>query len=253
MKSLIKKKTDNNAVKKQKEITPKVATMDFISASKEFEKSRIGDIEKSKNTAWYVAIGASGIAIVLTIAIIVMMPLKTVVPYMVRVDNNTGATDIVTILDQKTASYSEAVAKYFAALYVRQMEGYDWYTISNQVDQLLMFSDSAMQNRISNKFNMPSAPHKIYKDSNRIEVDINNISVIDEKGLLQIRFTTRLVPMNGGSYNAQSMQMTPQIETKKYIATLGYEYVNVPQDDKVRLLNPLGFTVKSYRVDQDGI
>ena len=43
-----------------------------------------------------------------------------------------------------------------------------------------------------------------------------------------------------------------QVE-EKYIATMGFEYVNVPKLDEIRLKNPLGFTVKSYRIDKDGI
>lgn len=249
-----KEKPINSSPKKPKEITAKEATFDFIRASKEFESSRIDGIEKSRLIAWRVAIGACCVAVCTVIAIMLLMPLKEVKPYVIRVDNNTGATDIVTMLDStKKTSYGEEVSKYFAAMYVTQLEGYDWYTIQKQVDTLMLFSDSSMQQRINNKFNLPDAPHKILKDQFRVEVKINNISIIDDKGLMQVRFTTQKVPMNGGVYNPQSKSYVQPIEQKKYIATIGYDYVNVPTLDNIRLVNPLGFTVKSYRVDQDGI
>lgn len=257
MKFLSKKAKENkvnSTPKKEKPVTQKEATFDFIKASKEFEISRIDDIEKSRVVAWRVAIGACALAICCVIALVFLMPLKEVKPYVIRVDNNTGTTDIVTMLDgTKNSNYGEQVAKYFASLYVTNMEGYDWYTIQKQVDTLMLFSDSAMQQRVSNKFNLPDAPHKVYKDKNRIEVKINNTSIIDDKGLMQVRFTTKIVPMNGGVYNAQSDSYSAPIEEKNYIATIGFEYVNVPTLDAIRLVNPLGFTVKSYRVDQDGI
>lgn len=249
-----KENKENAKPKKEKVVTQKEATFDFINASKEFEKSRIDDIEKSRVIAWRVAIGACTLAICCVIAIVFLMPLKEVKPYVIRVDNNTGATDIVSMLDgTKSSNYGEQVAKYFASLYVTNMEGYDWYTIQKQVDTLMLFSDNAMQQRVSNKFSLPTAPHKVYKDKNRIEIKINNTSIIDDKGLMQVRFTTKVVPMNGGVYNAQSDTYSSPIEEKNYIATIGFEYINVPTLDAIRLVNPLGFTVKSYRVDQDGI
>ncbi len=247
-------KVKNDTPKKEKVVSPKEATFDFIKASKEFEKSRIDDIEKSRVVAWRVAIGACALAICCVISIVFLTPLKEVKPYVIRVDNNTGTVDIVTMLDgTQKVGYGEQVSKYFAALYVTQLEGYDWYTISKQVDNVMMFSDSAMQQRISNKFNQADAPHKVYKDEKRIEIKINNTTIIDEKGLMQVRFTARVVPMNGGVYDTQRQDFLPAIQEKKYIATIGYEYVNVPALDSIRLVNPLGFTVKSYRVDQDGI
>lgn len=257
MKFLSKKTKENagdTAPKKEKKVTQKEATYDFIKASKEFENSRIDDIENSRVVAWRVALGACALSICCVLAIVFLMPLKEVKPYVIRVDNNTGATDIVSMLDgTKGSNYGEQVGKYFASLYVTNMEGYDWYTIQKQVDTLMLFSDASMQQRVSNKFNLPTAPHKVYKEKSRIEVKINNTTIIDDKGLMQVRFTTRIVPMNGGVYNSQSDTYSSPIEVKNYIATIGYEYVNVPTLDAIRLVNPLGFTVKSYRVDQDGI
>lgn len=239
---------------KEKKVTAKEAAFDFIKASKEFEKSRIGDIEKSKNTAWLVAAASCCVAILLAVVITVMMPLKTVEPYLVRVDNNTGATDIVTALSEtKSITDTEATSKYFAALYVRLMEGYDWYTIQNQVNTLMLFSDRDMQNRINTKFAQPNAPHLVHTDKERVEIQVNNLSVLDENGLMQIRFTKKVVPMNGGIFDRNSNKFNPPQIEEKYIATMGFEYVNVPKLDEIRLKNPLGFTVKSYRIDKDGI
>lgn len=251
-----KKKQIDGAVKTVKDIKPKKVTAvqasyDFIKAAKEFEQSRIGDIERSRIIAWRVAIGACAVAFALAAAIVIMMPLKTVQPYVIRVDNNTGATDIVTVLTDSKSNYGDETAKYFAANYVRLVEGYDWYTIQNQVNQAMMFSDANMQNQLNKKYAMPSAPHKVYKDGQRINIKINNVSIIDEKGLLQVRFTKSIEPMNGGSYNPQTDSVTPEPIINNYIATLGFEYVNVPTVDDVRLVNPLGFTVKTYRVDDD--
>lgn len=235
---------------KNKKVTPKQASHDFIKAAKEFEESRIGDIEASERKAWRVAYGACGLAVASVVAIMLLTPFKEVRPYVIRVDNNTGATDIVTMLDHNTkTTMGEETAKYFSAMYVNLRESYDWYTIQDQVNKSMLFSDANMQQQINTKFARPDAPHKIYKEAQRVDIKITSTSVIDEKGLMQVRFTKTVKPTNGGTWDENLQRVTPAPITTNHIATLGYEYVNVPTLDDVRLINPFGFTVKTYRVD----
>ncbi len=186
---MFKKKSKENKAEKVKNVSAKQASFDFVQATKQFEESRISDIEKSKVIAWRVAVGACVVACCCAVALMMLTPLKEVRPYVVRVDNNTGETDIVTMLENGKSNYEEELAKYFSSLYVQLSESYDWYTIQNQIDKLMMFSNKDIQNRINNKFAKPNAPHKVYQESKRVEIKITNTSIIDENGLIQVRFT----------------------------------------------------------------
>ncbi|ELA09254.1 VirB8-like protein [Moraxella macacae 0408225] len=250
--SFFKRKNGSDKPKAPKQVSVKEATHDFIKASKEFEKTRYLEMEKSRILAWKVAFGACVVAVVNAIAIVGLTPLKTVQPYVIRYDNNTGATDIVGmfngVIDEKQQEIS---AKYFSAMYVNLLESYDWYTLQSQIDKVMLFSDSNIQQRINTKYSKPDAPHKIYENSKRIEIKINNVSVIDEKGLIQVRFTKTLVPVDGGNWSEQEQKMSPKPVVSKHIATIGYQFVNVPTVDDVRLVNPFGYQVVSYRVDEE--
>ncbi|WP_409371737.1 VirB8/TrbF family protein [Psychrobacter lutiphocae] len=120
-----KKNTEIEKPKKPKKVTARQASNDFVKAAKEFEESRVDELEKSKNLAWKVAFGACALAIVCAVALILLTPFKEVRPYVIRVDNNTGQTDIVTMLENAQSDYGEEVAKYFAAMYVNLYESYD--------------------------------------------------------------------------------------------------------------------------------
>lgn len=251
---LFKKKIKNEEdkvekVKKPKKVTSYQASRSFVNASKEFEISRVDDIERSRAIAWRVAIGACVLAVCAVVALMLLTPLKEVRPYVIRVDNNTGETDIVTMLENSKSNYGEEVAKYFSGLYVTLYESYDWFTVQNNIDKLILFSDKNLQNRINNKFARPDAPHKVYEDQQRITIKITNTTIIDENGLIQVRFTKTLEPVSGGAYNPDTGSTSPEPIVTNHLATLGYEYVNIPTVDDVRLINPLGFTVKTYRVD----
>lgn len=234
---------------KPKNVTPRQASHDFVQASLQFEKSRITDIEKSKKVAWYVAGGACICALASTLAVVALTPLKTVEPYVIRVDNNTGQTDIVTVLDTKTMSKSEAMDRFFASQYVQLLEGYDWYTIQNQVDKVMLFSSDSVQAQVRNKFSYPTAPHKTLKEFGRINIKVTNTTVLDT-GLIQVRYTATTEPVSGQTWDKQSKTLRGGT-AKNYIATIGFDYVNVPSVDEIRRINPLGFTVRTYKVDED--
>src|SRR3546814_1848893 len=57
-------------------------------------------------------------------AVAALAPLKTVVPYVIRVNQTTGAVDVQTALTQRPMRYDEAVTKYFLAQYVRTRESW---------------------------------------------------------------------------------------------------------------------------------
>src|SRR5689334_17092202 len=72
---------------------------------------------RSERRAWRVA-GAAAVLLVLALgALFALMPLKTVKPFVVRVDNATGVVDVVPEYEAK-GSEQELVSRYFLTHYV---------------------------------------------------------------------------------------------------------------------------------------
>jgi len=90
----------------------------------DYESSRIDLLEKSRRTSWIIAAVSVVVAVIAIITIFLLMPLKTVVPYVIKENVLTGETRIVTALDTKTLSTDEATDKFFASEYVKRREGY---------------------------------------------------------------------------------------------------------------------------------
>lgn len=244
-------KVKNKEASKNKKISDNQAINDYLKEARGFEKSRIEFVEKSKTFWQYVALGAVAVAIANSVAIVGLTPLKEKVPFVLRVNDSTGEVDIVTTLQDEEITSLEQTARYYSANYVKLSESYDWFTIQKQYDDLMLFSDDNMQNKIKNRFLKPDAPHKKYGSNQRVDVKINSVSKIGDN-LMQIRFTQTVSSMNGGSYDPVSNVTSPEPISKKHIATLAYDYVNVPTLDEVRLVNPFGFIVNSYQVNDDG-
>ena len=134
------------------------------------------------------------------------------------------------------------IDKYWLAQYIRHRESYDWQTIQATYDATMLLSDPAIQAEFAKLYNNPNAaPHKILRDQYKVVAKVNAISFLGNE-VAQIRFEKQTIPIN-----SVNQPMPPQ----RFIATVGYVYKNQPQDEKDRLVNPLGFQITSYRVDPE--
>ncbi|XDZ52307.1 virB8 family protein [Neisseriaceae bacterium CLB008] len=221
---------------------PIKAGNEFIQAAKAFESSEIDRVRRNSKIAWRLAAGCLVLAGVAIGAVAGLTPLKTTTPFVIRVDNNTGATDIVTTLKHSEKSYGEVTDKFWLAQYIQNREGYDWQTVQNTYDATQLLSASQVQAEFSKLYNgSTNAPHLILKDNYKVIAKVNAISFVGD--MAQVRFEKRVVPVKG--------DLDKQIPVQKMIATISFEYKNEPTQEKDRLVNPLGFQVTSYRVDPE--
>ncbi len=98
----------------------------YFEKARRFDQDRMIQVERSNRLAWSIAIASGIVAGISILAVASLAPLKTVEPFVVRVDNSTGIVDVVSALSATAGTYDEAVTKYFAAKYVRGREGYVW-------------------------------------------------------------------------------------------------------------------------------
>jgi type IV secretion system protein VirB8 len=214
---------------------------EYHSQAVSWETSRLEQLRRSERRAWTIAIIAVVLVLLSWLAIVFMLPLKESVPYLIRVDNATGVPDIVTTLKEKPVGYDEVMDKYWVARYVRARETYDWFTLQEEYSTVNLLSGPDVASAYNHKFEGADAEDRKYGNSTRITSTLSSI-VLDGHGVATVRFTKHAKAVAEGS---------PE-ETSHWVATLGYEYRNVSKlRESVRLTNPLGFQVLTYRVDPE--
>jgi type IV secretion system protein VirD4 len=98
----------------------------YFKEAQSWDQDRLRAAERSKRLAWTVAGAAGLLACVAVGAVAALTPLKSVEPFVVRVDQSTGAVDVMTGLKgQDHLTYDEAVSKYFLALYDVKRENWE--------------------------------------------------------------------------------------------------------------------------------
>ena len=83
-------------------------------------------VDKSNKRAWTITFISIGLTILAFGTLFALMPLKSVEPFVVRVDKITGMVDVMSAVDERTMKYDEAMDKYFASEYVKRREGYHY-------------------------------------------------------------------------------------------------------------------------------
>jgi len=213
----------------------------YFEKARRFDQDRMIRAERSARVAWFVAIGASILAAAAVFAVAGLTPLKTVQPFVVRVDNSTGIVDVVSALTSTAGTYDEAVTKYFAARYVRAREAYVWSEAEENFRTASLLSTQAEQQRFAALYRggNPESPQNIYGRNATARINIVSISLINPH-VVSVRYI-------------RTVTRGEDVRTTHWVATLTFAYVNAPMSSTDRLVNPLGFVVSEYRADPEAI
>lgn len=213
----------------------------YFDKARRFDQDRLIKAERSVRIAWFVAIVASILAAIAIAAVAGLTPLKTVQPFVVRVDNSTGIVDVVSALTSTAGTYDEAVTKYFAARYVRARESYVWSEAEENFRTVSLLSTQAEQQRFAALYrgSNPESPQVIYGRNATARISIVSISLINPH-VVSVRYI-------------RTVTRGEDVRTTHWVATLTFAYVNAPMSSTDRLVNPLGFVVSEYRADPEAI
>ena len=212
----------------------------YFAEAKGWNADQLRGAERSRRLAWGVAAFASIVATVAVGAVAALAPLKSVEPFVVRVDRSTGAVDVMTALrSDKPLTYDEAVTKHFLAQYVRAREGWLAPAAEANFRQVSIMSTPAEQQRWADAYRPTNAssPQVVYGPASEALVTIRAVSFVSD-GVANIRFH-------------RTVRRGPQLDDSDWIATVAFTYTKAPMAEADRLRNPLGFQVTSYRADPE--
>lgn len=195
---------------------------------------------QSEQKAWRLLYGAAVIIGLLALAIIVMTPLKSTVPYVYVVDKLTGEVSVGATAKDFVRT-SELNDKYWVKQFMLAHERYNFRLLQSDYDTVQLLSDSPVFSQYAARFDGPNALDKRLGDSIQMIPSIISLSITDGK-LATVRFEKR------------TQDMRPGGETKvtRWVALVRYEYKTLLSRQESELIqNPLGFTVVGYQVDPE--
>lgn len=214
----------------------------YFAEARRWDEDRLTSARRSRRLAWILAAVSAGLAGAAVSAVAALAPLKRVEPFVVRIDNATGAVDVMTALaGPERLTYDEAVSKYFLGQYVRAREGWLPQAAEANFRQVSIMSTPAEQQRWAEAFRPanPASPQVALGPAAEADVEIRAISFVSPQ-VASVRF--RKVLRRGA-----------QTTSGDWIATIAFAYAKAPMAEADRLRNPLGFQAASYRADPEVI
>lgn len=235
------------------EMKTKAAAGEYTRAALSFQSSEAAIIRKSARNARLLAGVFGGFAALALLSNMLLMPLKTVQPYLVRVDNNSGYTDVVAPLNATTDS-SKAEDEYWLATYVRSRESYNWYSAKSMYSLIALMSYPTVW-KPYREFQLSDKGYtSVMAQSGQIQTQINGVVFLktpDSSGVhadnccktAQVRLTKTVLDRDGNP--------DPQHPPSVWLATVTFDYANPPPDRASQFLNPRGFGVRAYSLTQE--
>jgi type IV secretion system protein VirB8 len=184
-------------------------------------------------------------AIASCLALALLMPLKRVEPFVIRVDNGTGIVDVVPVF-RGTASMPEAVTRYFLEHYVTTCERFNYATAESDYEECGAFHTAAMNQAWYQKWSKSNAasPLNLYRDGATVRAQVVSVSFFTRadgaSDLAQVRYLKAVRSAGGG-----------EDQLTHYIASIQYVFGAPPKDPRVRLANPLGFKVLDFHSEPE--
>ncbi|EHD22134.1 MULTISPECIES: virB8 family protein [Brenneria] len=218
---------------------------DVIGASRAFESVILERDAREKKRAWLMAAVGFFLAAMAIAAIIILLPLKTTEIELWSVDKQTGRYDFMTRIKERDISTEEALAHSLAAQYVSLREGYNYFSLQRDYDDVQLFNSDGVNKDYLDGFNGDQAPDVVFNKADYV-VAIDIISNVhapatapDRLATLRIKRTLRRIADNSVKTDIWNIRLTYRYLPRKQLT------------DSQREVNPLGFIVTSYQRDKE--
>ncbi|QOL14012.1 virB8 family protein [Dickeya dianthicola] len=220
-------------------------TENLIASSRTFEAVLLEKDEWEKKRAWLMAATGFALAALTITALIILLPLKTTDIELWSVDKQTGRYEYMTRLKEKDIATEAALAHALSAQYVRLREGYNYFALQRDYDDVQLFNSDSVNRDYLDEFNGNQAPDVMFNKAEYL-VSVEIISNIhapatapDHLATLRVKRIIRRIADN-------------TVKTDIWNIRLTYRYLPRKQlTDSQREVNPLGFIVTSYQRDKE--
>lgn len=217
------------------------ASQAYIEEAKSFESILVLQKDLLANRAWIVSYVLLGLCIILSIIIFLLFWLQEKELVLIRVDNRTGAAELISSVTKSEISEDEAIGKYFASLYLTLREQYIYGSLQQDYQLVQIYSMPSVKKEYIALFDKEDAADRVLGEDFAVKIEIISISIgeaTDPYKLASIR------------YKKKTTDLRNQKTKEEFLAAkIVYDFMLEEQvSSKIRLTNPLGFKVVNYQV-----
>jgi type IV secretion system protein VirB8 len=219
--------------------------LEYFREAESWDADRVRQLRRVARAAWWVAAAGWLCAVASSVALLLMMPLKRVEPFVVRVDNSTGVVDVVPVYTGSSTP-EQPITRYFLTHYVTVCERFNFATAESDYEECGAFH-SAERNQAwfaAWAATNPLSPLNLHKDGSSVRAQVESVSFFTRASgmsdLAQVRYL-KAARQGGGA----------EEKFTHWISTIQYAYASPAADPRVRRWNPLGFKILEFKSEPE--
>lgn len=195
-------------------------------------------------------IGQSGLSLLLALSLLFTVPLKTLVPFPILVNED---NQIIKALHPKDEylPVNEAMAQNDIVRYIRNREGFNPHTLNHQYKHIFFSTASEILSDFENiqSSKNPNSLINVLGVTGMREVKIHDVVFLDSKEASDFHKYVNL-PSHVAQVDFSTLtQKEGLTSTEHWVAVLSFDYQGIPQDELRAWENWNGFVVTSYKVN----
>lgn len=211
---------------------------DYYSEASSWHSDVNDALRASRRRAYWLAGAALGIAALEALALVLLLPLKTVVPYTIMVDRQTGMAEPARGLVPGAMAENEAMVRSLLAQYVLARESLDATDLPVNFRKIGLWSAGTARSDYLRAFDRANPDSVLHSASSATQISTAILSITRlDKGSALIRFSTDRRDGDG------------PVTRRHWAAAVAFGFSPAPLSAEDRLINPLGFQVMRYRRD----
>jgi type IV secretion system protein VirB8 len=201
-----------------------------------------GVLRASRKRAWIIAGAAASVAVLEALALVLLVPLKTVVPYTITVDRQTGSAQLARGVNLGPMNQNEALIQSAVAQYVIARETLDATDLAANYRKVGLWSASTARIDYLRSMDRKSPDSVLIGATVGTEIStiIKQVTMMSPTSAL-VRFATDRRDGDG------------PVTRSDWAAVMQFAFTGGPLSMEDRLINPLGFQVTHYRRDAETI
>jgi len=181
------------------------------------------------------------VIVFLNISITYIKSSKSIEPFVIEIEPKTGVPTVIEPLSAVLYTGQEAIVRHLVWQYITMREEYNYADFFRVYRDIRVFSSDAVYGQYRGDFNVDNlrSPYNVYGENNVVRIELKSLILQDDKKSAQVRFR-RIVEGSRASVSDK-------------IVLMRFDFVNLELSEDRRLLNPLGFIVTSYRIDDERV
>lgn len=208
-----------------------------VDKKKSWFADRYEILETQRNILFVMVVGTLVAVIISVLAVGKISISKSFSPFVIQIEERTGSAKIVNPAGSNLLSGNEAMARYFIKKYLIARETYNPVDFEvNAKKTVRLFSAAPIYRDYLSVIRNPSTdPSQIYGQRNTTTLKVKSFQKLRDQFF--VRFS--VIEASGAK------------KVFEYIATITVDFLPMELTEDERDINPIGFQITGYRVDDD--